>query len=207
MKVTIEPATAQAVAKALLTAVSKDKNRRHLQGVHVQPTEDGATLQATDGYRLHRVAVSMGGDVSADTTGHLLGGRELCKALSDAGKAAKKDGGTVSVIVADSCAQVTGGGFTVTVPVIVAEFPDTASLFDGSDDMETGAAFNGDYMGDAFQAAQLIAEVGLAGWQDSHGVTVQTMRVRKCARVTSRSGDKVPAVTFDALIMPQRVKG
>jgi len=107
--------------------------------------------------------------------------------------------------VADSCAQVTGGGFTVTVPVIVAEFPDTASLFDGSDDMETGAAFNGDYMGDAFQAAQLIAELGLARWQDSHGVTVQTMRVRKCARVTSRSGDEVPAVTFDALIMPQRV--
>lgn len=203
----MEYATAQAVAKALLTAVSKDKNRPHLQGVHVQPTQDGATLQATDGYRLHRVTVSMGGDVSADTTGYLFGGRELCKALSDAGKVAKKDGGPVSVIVAETCAQVTGGGFTVTVPVIVAEFPDTSSLFDGSDDMETGATFNGDYMGDAFQAAQLIAELGLARWQDSHGVTVQTMRVRKCARVTSRSGDEVPAVTFDALVMPQRVKG
>jgi hypothetical protein len=91
----------------------------------------------------------------------------------------------------------------VTVPTIAATFPDVASLFDGSTDMETGVGVNGSYLAQLADAADDIARIG-AGRGEPNPVILETVRVRKCMRVSSVS--VCGQYRFDGLLMPQRVK-
>jgi hypothetical protein len=198
---------AQAVAAALKDAISKEKYKVHLTAVclSMRTTRDGDNvieLSTTDGYRLHRVG-GFGGAMASDEP-VLISGAELVKALQTVGKVAKHQPVTIETDpTLANTVRVCADGNAVTVPTIALTFPDVASLFDGSTDMETGVGVNGSYLAQLADAADDIARIG-AGRGEPNPVILETVRVRKCMRVSSVS--VCGQYRFDGLLMPQRVK-
>ena len=197
---------AQGVASALKGAISKEKNKVHLTAVclSMRTTPDGSDvieLSATDGYRLHRVG-GFGGAMPGGQV--LISGAELVKALQTVAKVAKHQPVTIETDpTLANTVRVCADGNAVTVPTIVATFPDVASLFDGSTDMETGAGVDGSYLAQLADAADDIARIG-AGRGEPNPVILETVRVRKCMRVSSVS--VCGQYRFDGLLMPRRLR-
>lgn len=203
---------------SLKGAIGKDKARPHLQQVEVSSFafgdgDTGAQFVTTDAYRCHRVRLwntsesLPSGHVCAVPEPVQVYGAEFVAALAAVGRAARKTG---TVTVAEewrggpaSVVTVSGGGITQDVATSSMSFPNTAALFTDSDEMESGATFDGSFAAQLFDAADDIARIGTGKGSVSRGVNVLSMSVRKCCHVSAAS--VCGTVTFDGLLMPQRV--
>ena len=190
METTFTPGEAKALAGALAGAVSRDRARINLQGVHVS----GERFAATDGYVLHTVTVP---DMAAEPV--TVDGKALCDALKGAAKAAGRTGTvvlagvggdvTVSAVLPGSPAAV----FVAAVPVLAVEFPNIDTLLTADTDAEPGATFD---------AGRLAGIIDAAGCIGSGGrVRIDSLSVKRAAVVTAQ-GERFG---FFGRVMPYRV--
>jgi hypothetical protein len=191
---------AEMLGKAL-KAPSKAE-RQALRVVQVSNTADGVAFTVTDSYRLHRVTFT-GCAFSGEPV--LVDAGELLKALATVGKCARSvRGSTVPValeMVGESVFVSARDMMEIAVPVRFSTFPECGSIIGDTDEMESGAGFDGDYMADLFAAAQHVAEY--APYKAVPvPVVVESLTVRKPARISAKSSDG--GVRFVGILMPKR---
>jgi len=191
METTFTPGEAKALAGALAGAVSRDRSRVNLQGVHVA----GDVLSATDGYVLHVVTVP---DMAAHPVD--IDGKALCDALKGAAKAAGKGGAVVlsghggDVLVQGLPADRLAGpaSYVVAVPV-ATEGPNIDTLIVTETEAETGATFDAGRLAGIIDAAGCIGKGGM--------VRIDSLSVKRAATVTAQ-GERM---AFFGRVMPCRV--
>jgi hypothetical protein len=113
----VSPGQVAAVCRAVAAIASTDKSRPALQGVIVEPGDNGIVLTATDSYRLLTVAVETGHGATVPAFDpFLLSAREL----ANAAKNVKKNVAACAIEYAagESSARFTVGGDVFAVPVI-----------------------------------------------------------------------------------------
>lgn len=201
MKITLTAGQAATLVKALKAAVSTDPVRVHLTGVKIASVSNGATLTATDGYRMHEISIA--GAADHHQIELLVNAGELFDSLAAAVRIIGKDnypvtldydyGNEVLVQVNNAAAGAAG--------VMNLDFPSCGSLLDNTPDSENGAMFNAGFFADLMKAAESVAATG-KGKNRAALVTVETMSTRKPCRVTA-SNDET-GVSFRGLIMPCR---
>jgi hypothetical protein len=196
---------AEMLGKALKAPSKADREALRVVNIaHIAGEGAGETaFSVTDSYRLHRVtfpSVMFAGEpVNVDADAFL-------KALATVGKAARTvRGSTVPVLLetvgADTMNVSAGDIMSVAVPVRFSTFPECRSIIGDSDEMESGAGFDGGYMADLFAAAEYVAEYSTYRTVPAP-VVVESLTVRKPARITSASVDG--GVRFVGILMPKR---
>jgi hypothetical protein len=200
MKATLTTPQAVALAKAIVPAISKEKNKVHLQTVDVLVTDTAAVFTATDGYRLHRVTVPQSPEQCGE--GHAnITGKELLSALNNLAKLNGKTGGDI-VLSYDygHTANVSTGGATLTAIVLDITFPACASILNPTPELDSDAHFHAPYLADIITAAGHVAR---HGWKDTvETVNLVNVHPRKPAHV--RASNPVTGMEFHGVLMPCR---
>jgi hypothetical protein len=200
MKVTLSTPQAIALAKAIAPAISKEKNKVHLQTVDVLVTDTAAIFTATDGYRLHRVTVPQSPEQCGE--GHAnITGKELLSALNNLAKLNGKTGGDI-VLSYDygHTSNISTGGATLTAMVLDITFPACASILNPTPELDSDAYYHAPYLADIITAAGHVAR---HGWKDTvETVNLVNVHPRKPAHV--RASNPVTGMEFHGVLMPCR---
>jgi hypothetical protein len=200
MKATLTTPQAVALAKAIAPAISKEKNKVHLQTVDVLVTDTAAIFTATDGYRLHRVTVPQSPEQCGE--GHAnITGKELLSALNNLAKLNGKTGGDI-VLSYDygHTSNISTGGATLTAMVLDITFPACASILNPTPELDSDAYYHAPYLADIITAAGHVAR---HGWKDTvETVNLVNVHPRKPAHV--RASNPVTGLEFHGVLMPCR---
>jgi DNA polymerase III sliding clamp (beta) subunit (PCNA family) len=196
MKLTITPAQAGIIGKAIAPVLNKDTARPYCQVIELALGGDDETMTftATDSYRAHRVTLAMTHGTEWGQT-VLAVGADLVKSLASA---AKVKNGYVTVSYDGTNLTVSTDTTSVTVPTYNGHFPDLDGILAGTCETELPANFDGTYFADAMTAGAVVAGKG-------NSVTVSCISPRKPCIITASSPDG----ELDLLValMPQRTTG
>jgi hypothetical protein len=201
MKVTLTTPQAVALAKAIAPAISKEKNKVHLQTIDVLVTDTAAVFTATDGYRLHRVTVPQSPEQCRE--GHAnIEGSELLSALNNLAKLNGKTGGDI-VLSYDYGDNVTiaTGETSLSAAVIDVAFPACASILNPTPEIDSDAYYHAPYLADIITAAGHAARHKV-GKDTVETVNLVNVHPRKPAHV--RASNPVTGLEFHGVLMPCR---
>lgn len=211
MRITLSTAQAVTLSKALKPAIGTDPVRVHLTTVELAATDGGVTFTATDGYRLHQVAVAASDGWQINDGEKInVAGKELVSNLALFAKNNGKGEGSVTLRnVTDDDAPISNlmmtssSSMVVVVDVIDREFPNCGAILNSEPaTSELVCQFESEYLADIVTAAGVVAK----SKANRHGVVapvkILNLNPSKPCHVTAGNADL--GMTFHGVIMPQR---